>query len=101
MWLVRVAWIEPGFFTTEITANSMKRRESHEGDPYGSDYSWITTYYEQSLGGEGGDPVEVADAIVHAACDPATHTLAQPGRRGRRGGRRCGASDRLVRSLAP
>lgn len=66
---VRVACIEPGFFTTEIM-NNIRRREPHEGDPYESDYAWITRYYEQSVAGGGGDPVEVADAIVRAAYDP-------------------------------
>ena len=68
---VRVACIEPGFFATEITQNSVVRRSNDLTDPYSADQAWMAEFYEKGVGG-GGDPAVVAEAIVQAAIDPTT-----------------------------
>jgi NAD(P)-dependent dehydrogenase (short-subunit alcohol dehydrogenase family) len=69
---VRVACIEPGFFSTEIGRNSAVRRSTDATDPYATDQAWLADFYEKSVDGSGGDPVVVAETIVQAADDPAT-----------------------------
>jgi NAD(P)-dependent dehydrogenase (short-subunit alcohol dehydrogenase family) len=72
---VRVACIEPGFFSTEIGRNRLVQRstEGTDGtDPYAADQAWLADFYLKSSEGSGGDPVVVAEAIVQAAVDPAT-----------------------------
>ena len=70
---VRVACIEPGFFSTDIAQNSAVRRSTDATDPYSADQAWMVDFYEKSVGGGGGDPVVVAEAIVRPAVDPAPH----------------------------
>ena len=41
-------------------------------DPYAKDQAWLAEFFDKSVIEGGGDPVEVADAIVGAAHDPAT-----------------------------
>ena len=67
---VRVACIEPGFFSTEIMQNST-RRQLDESGPYSADQRWITDFYEKSIA-RGADPAVVAAAIVVAATNPST-----------------------------
>ena len=67
---VRLACIEPGFFRTEIEANA--QHEIDPNDPYAADESWMAEFFSKSVEGGGGDPANVADAIVQAANDPAT-----------------------------
>ena len=68
---VRVACIEPGFFRTEITRNS-GAHQIDEADPYAKDQAWLADFFAKSVIEGGGDPGDVADAIVRAAHDPAT-----------------------------
>ncbi len=67
---VRVACIEPGFFRTEITANG--EVEIDPADPYASDQAWVGEFFSKSVEAGGGDPADVADAIVAAATVPDT-----------------------------
>jgi len=69
---VRVACIEPGFFSTEIGRNRLVHRSTEGTDPYAADQAWLADFYQKSGEGSGGDPVVVAEAIVQAAVDPAT-----------------------------
>jgi NAD(P)-dependent dehydrogenase (short-subunit alcohol dehydrogenase family) len=68
---IRVACIEPGFFTTEIFANGDVGNVDLT-NPYGADHAWLDDFYLKSGQAAGGDPAVVADAIVHAANDPST-----------------------------
>ena len=73
---IRVACIEPGFFTTEIFSNS----EVGQVDlttPYGADHAWLDDFYLKSGQAAGGDPAVVAEVIVAAAVESTTplHTL--------------------------
>jgi NAD(P)-dependent dehydrogenase (short-subunit alcohol dehydrogenase family) len=68
---IRVACIEPGFFTTEIFTNG-EIGNVDLTNPYGADHAWLDEFYLKSGQAAGGDPAVVADAIVHAANDPAT-----------------------------
>lgn len=68
---VRVACIEPGFFRTEITRNS-GAHQIDEADPYAKDQAWLADFFAKSVIEGGGDPGDVADAIVRAAHDPET-----------------------------
>jgi len=68
---IRVACIEPGFFTTEIFANGEVGNVDLT-NPYGADHAWLDDFYLKSGQAAGGDPAVVADAIVQAANDPAT-----------------------------
>ena len=69
---VRVACIEPGFFRTDITRNSGERALGDDADPYAKDQAWLADFFDKSVIEGGGDPADVADAIVRAAHDPAT-----------------------------
>ena len=73
---VRVACIEPGFFATEIFANS-DWGSVVEGSPYAADDAWMSEFYVKSGEATGGDPSLVAAAILRAVDDPSTplHTL--------------------------
>ena len=73
---IRVACIEPGFFATEIFANSEIAKVDLT-TPYGPDHAWLDDFYLKSGEAAGGDPAVVAEAIVKAANDPAPpiHTL--------------------------
>ena len=68
---IRVACIEPGFFATEIFANSEIARVDVT-TPYGPDHAWLDDFYLKSGEAMGGDPAVVADVIVSAATDPKT-----------------------------
>jgi NAD(P)-dependent dehydrogenase (short-subunit alcohol dehydrogenase family) len=68
---IRVACIEPGFFTTEIFANG-EIGNVDVTNPYGADHAWLDDFYLKSGQAEGGDPGVVAEAIVRAADDPKT-----------------------------
>lgn len=68
---IRVACIEPGFFTTEIFANGDVGNVDLT-NPYGADHAWLDDFYLKSGQAAGGDPSVVANAIVHAANDPTT-----------------------------
>jgi NAD(P)-dependent dehydrogenase (short-subunit alcohol dehydrogenase family) len=67
---VRVVCIEPGFFRTEIGNN--EDYEVDINDPYAADHGWMHDFFASSLDGGGGDPTDVAEAVVKAATDPAT-----------------------------
>ena len=70
---VRVACIEPGFFSTDIMQNVNVVEEIDESDPYQRDNAWLVEFYEKSVvPGTGGDPTVVAAAILAAASDPET-----------------------------
>ena len=68
---VRVALVEPGFFATEIFANSDWDDVDLEST-YGKDHAWISEFYVKSGEAMGGDPAVVAEVIVNAATDAAT-----------------------------
>ena len=72
---LRVVSIEPGFFDTEITANTPSRDE-HPGDVYADDVQWFQSFADARVG-TGADPARVADAIVAAVANPGTplHTI--------------------------
>lgn len=67
---VRVACVDPGFFKTEMVQNSKTRGRTPETDPYEADQAWLVEFFEKSVEAVGGEPVEVAEAIVRAAADP-------------------------------
>ena len=73
---IRVACIEPGFFATEIFANS-NWGETDDSSPYGADHAWMSEFYVKSGEALGADPRGVADVIVAASADATTplHTL--------------------------
>ena len=73
---IRVATIEPGFFATEIFANSQLGKEDDATD-YAADRAWVDEFFLKSGEAAGGDPAVVAEAIVKTAADPAPplHTL--------------------------
>lgn len=66
---VRVVNLEPDFYRTEIgtKASSTSVPEGF----YASDEEWIADFYVKGVS-EGGDPSEVASAIVNAVEDPTT-----------------------------
>jgi NAD(P)-dependent dehydrogenase (short-subunit alcohol dehydrogenase family) len=66
---VRVACVEPGFFKTEIIGKAAAR-EVDGSDPYAADRAWVGEFFEKSLNDAGGDPADVAGAIVSTAYDP-------------------------------
>lgn len=68
---VRVVCIEPGFFNTDIFANSDIARVDLS-DPYGADHAWLDDFYIKSGEAMGGDPAVVARKIVQAATDSTT-----------------------------
>jgi NAD(P)-dependent dehydrogenase (short-subunit alcohol dehydrogenase family) len=74
---VRVVSIEPGFYRTEI-GNKASNATLLPGY-YSSDEAWIADFYANGAG-EGGDPSEVASAIVKAVADPKTplHVVLPP-----------------------
>jgi NAD(P)-dependent dehydrogenase (short-subunit alcohol dehydrogenase family) len=67
---VRVACVDPGFFKTEMVRNSRARGKALRSDPYEADQAWLVDFFEKSVEALGGDPVDVAEAIVRAADDP-------------------------------
>jgi NAD(P)-dependent dehydrogenase (short-subunit alcohol dehydrogenase family) len=67
---VRVVSVEPGFYKTDMVQKSMGSLAIDPSDPYASDLSWLGRYYERSVRDRGGDPAEVASAIVRVATDP-------------------------------
>lgn len=74
---VRIVSIEPGFFRTEIVRHSSHQKDAAMGDPYAADQAWLSDFFEKSVVDGGGNPQDVAEAIVRAADDPDTpvHTL--------------------------
>ena len=68
---VRVVSIEPGFFATDIGRSSPGRtlQRAATPDDYAEDEGWLAAFFEQGASG-GGDPADVADAVVRAATDP-------------------------------
>jgi NAD(P)-dependent dehydrogenase (short-subunit alcohol dehydrogenase family) len=74
---VRIVSIEPGFFRTEIVRHASDQKDAAMGDPYAADQAWLSGFFEKSVVDGGGNPEDVAEAIVQAADDPATpvHTL--------------------------
>jgi NAD(P)-dependent dehydrogenase (short-subunit alcohol dehydrogenase family) len=69
---LRVVCIEPGFFRTEIMQNSTDKGASGQPNPYTAEEAWMLDFYEKGVGGTGGDPAVVAEAIVQAVIDPET-----------------------------
>jgi NAD(P)-dependent dehydrogenase (short-subunit alcohol dehydrogenase family) len=67
---IRVVSIEPGFFATEVTANTPTRNE-RVSDAYAADVAWFQSFADASVS-SGADPVRVADVIVAAVTDPET-----------------------------
>jgi NAD(P)-dependent dehydrogenase (short-subunit alcohol dehydrogenase family) len=65
---IRVVSIEPGFFAT---ANLDNATRPTPGSPYAEIETAVVAFYESSLD-HGGDPRNVAAAIVAAATDPAS-----------------------------
>lgn len=68
---VRVVCIEPGFFNTEIFANS-NIAQVDVTETYGPDHAWLDDFYLKSGEATGGDPAVVAEKIVQAASDAST-----------------------------
>ena len=66
---VRVVSIEPGFYKTSINANASPLGAN---SVYGAEEAWVASFYEHGVR-EGGDPTDVAAAIVKASMDPTTH----------------------------
>jgi NAD(P)-dependent dehydrogenase (short-subunit alcohol dehydrogenase family) len=73
---IRVACIEPGFFSTDIFANS-QLGVGDDPTVYAADRAWIDEFFLKSGEAAGGDPAVVADVIVKTANDPTPplHTL--------------------------
>ncbi len=67
---IRVACIEPGFFSTEIYAKGDAGVDLTS--PYGADSAWISDFTLKSVEVTGGDAATVAGAIVAAVDDPRT-----------------------------
>lgn len=65
---VRVVSIEPGFYKTSININAAPLGTS---SVYGAEEAWVAGFYVRGVR-EGGDPVDVAEAIVKASIDPST-----------------------------
>ena len=68
---VKIVCIEPGFFATDIFANSGVGQVDL-ADPYGADHAWLDDFYLKSGEAMGGDPAVVAERIVEAATNPDT-----------------------------
>ena len=67
---IRVVSIEPGFFKTEISTHHSETVEP-ASEVYQADLRWVGSFIDAGVNG-GANPVVVAEAIVAAACDPAT-----------------------------
>jgi len=65
---IRVASIEPGFFSTNNLANATRPTP---GSPYEELETAVVAFFESSLD-HGGDPVNVAAAILAVVDDPAS-----------------------------
>jgi NAD(P)-dependent dehydrogenase (short-subunit alcohol dehydrogenase family) len=65
---IRVVSLEPGFFATNNLANATRPTL---GSPYAELESAVVAFFEQSLD-HGGDPRNVAEAVVRVANDPTT-----------------------------
>jgi NAD(P)-dependent dehydrogenase (short-subunit alcohol dehydrogenase family) len=65
---IRVVSIEPGFYATRNIDNATR---PEPGSPYAELETAVVTFFENSLD-HGGDPKNVAAAIVAAVSDPAT-----------------------------
>ena len=65
---VRVVSIEPGFFKTSININASPPAST---DVYAQEVVWVGRFYYLGVK-DGGDPTDVAAAIVSAATNPAT-----------------------------
>lgn len=66
---VRVVSVEPGFFKTSLVARTAPPAPA--GNDYTAEEEWVASFYEAGTQ-NGGDPNEVAVAIIAAATDPAT-----------------------------
>jgi NAD(P)-dependent dehydrogenase (short-subunit alcohol dehydrogenase family) len=66
---VRVVSLEPDFYKTEIGTKASST--SVPAGFYASDEAWIADFYVKGVSG-GGNPSEVASAIVNAVADPTT-----------------------------
>jgi len=81
---VQVVNVEPGFYRTEIGQKSAAAAQDFPADDrdafYAAEEAWISRYYGIGLR-DGGDPADVAAAIVAAANDPSTplHVPMPPG----------------------
>ena len=73
---VRVVCVAPGFFATQITANSDATDDGIAGSAYEADARWWNDFMASSVTSGAGAEI-VADAIVAASTDPAT-ALQQP-----------------------
>ena len=73
---VKIVCIEPGFFATDIFANS-EVGQVDLSTPYGADHAWLDDFYLKSGEAMGGDPAVVAQRIVEAASnlDTPLHNL--------------------------
>ena len=65
---VRVVSVEPGFYKTSINVGASPLREN---GVYSEEEAWVGHFYVRGVRG-GGDPAEVAAAIVRSSLDPAT-----------------------------
>jgi NAD(P)-dependent dehydrogenase (short-subunit alcohol dehydrogenase family) len=65
---VRVVSIEPGFFKTSIGLNASPLAAN---GVYAAEEAWIGSFYALGVN-DGGDPADVATAIVRASADPST-----------------------------
>jgi len=68
---IRVVCIEPGFFSTDIFANS-DMDQVDQSSPYAADNAWINNFQLRSVEKGGGDPADVAAAITKAVDDLTT-----------------------------
>ena len=73
---IRVACVEPGFFATEIFANS-EMGAVDTTSTYAEDETWVADFYVKSGEAAGGDPAVVAATILGIVDDPGAplHTL--------------------------
>ena len=67
---VRVASVEPGFFSSNIMENAAAHRVATDHGPYTADVAWMTRFYELALA-NAPDPSQVAACILAVADDPA------------------------------
>jgi NAD(P)-dependent dehydrogenase (short-subunit alcohol dehydrogenase family) len=67
---IRVVCVEPGLFTTDISANG-EWRKVDTTSPYGADHAWVNEFMMKAFEA-GGHPAVVADAVVSAVDDPNT-----------------------------
>jgi NAD(P)-dependent dehydrogenase (short-subunit alcohol dehydrogenase family) len=66
---VRVVSLEPGFFRTALVVAPAD--DGADAGHYAAEEAWVSRFYAERVAA-GGDPADVAAAIVEAATDPST-----------------------------